>query len=357
VITTKSKTDQLKNLILQDIRSEVYRPGDSLPSILHLCERYGVSKHTVSQALSNLNELGIIELTHGKVTKIAANPYRRQIELVYVSDTPIEQQEFWAEFYRGIVDKFRQNPLFNFTLRSLAAHDSLGPLEHIDPAATAGALVLGSTNEQKLGLLLRYQIPFICVYEWAERPDISFVSADLKNSFEKLAQMFLARGCRRVVYIGPINPDRIDRGINLDKPACFRAALTEAGLSPADFAEYDSGYTLQDGYNTMKKILTEGPRPDGVFLFSDAIAPGVYRAMTEAGLRIGIDIAVAGCDNLAIGRFLTPSLTTIELNRYNQGKLAAQKIIERIENGTTEEIRDLLPTEVVERESLSLNIS
>ena len=66
----QSKTDQLKRRIQDAIRDGEFPPGSTLPSVKQLCTRYGVSKHTVSQALSNLNELRIIEVSHGRKTRV-----------------------------------------------------------------------------------------------------------------------------------------------------------------------------------------------------------------------------------------------------------------------------------------------
>ena len=352
MITSISKTEQLKSLILKDIRVEVYRPGDSLPSIRDLCFRYGVSKHTVSQALSNLNELGIIELIHGKITRIAANPFRKHIEIIYVGNTPIEQQEFWAEFYRGIVDEFRQNPEFRFAIRSITEHGTLGPMENIDVGNTAGALVLGSANEKKLDFLRRYRIPFVMVYDRVDTAGISFVTSELREVITQMIELFQRRGCRHLAYIGAFC-DQADDGINIDKANYFRDALGAAGLPVDDALFRNAEYKILCGYEAMKTLLAEGQRSDGLFVASDVLAVGAYRAMYEFGIVPGKDMAVAGCDNLEIGKFLTPSLTTIELFRYRQGRLAALRMIELINGVGTPEIRETLPTEIVIRESLN----
>ncbi len=352
MITSISKTEQLKSLILKDIRSEVYRPGDSLPSIRDLCRRYGVSKHTVSQALSNINELGIIDLIHGKTTRIAANPFRKHIELIYVSNTPIEQQEFWSEFYRGIVDEFQQNQEFKFAVRSVSEYGSLGAMENIDVANTAGALVLGSTNPKKMDFLRRNEIPFIMVYDRVNDENASFVTADLRGALIDMVKLFRRRGCLRTAYIGAFGK-HTDQGINIDKMKYFKEALTIAGMTADESLFRDAEHTMRGGYEVLKAMLSEGLRPDGLFVASDIIAAGAYRAMYEFGLKPGVDIAVGGCDNLQIGNFLIPSLTTIELCRYRQGRLAARRIIERINDHTENEIREVLPAEIIIRESLN----
>lgn len=352
MITTLSKTEQLKSLILKDIRKEIYQPGSSLPSIRQLCDRYGVSKHTASQALSNLNEMGIIELLHGKITRIAANPFRKQIEIIYVGNTPIEQQEFWSEFYRGIVDEFQANPEFKFVLRSITVHGGTGAIKRLDIANTAGILVLGSASRERLDYLRQYAIPFVLLYDRVEEDGISFVTADLRRSLTDMVALFKNRGCRRVAYIGAF-AGQADEGINIDKMNYFKDALLAAGLPVDKVLFQNAEHKMPCGYETMKTLLATQERPDGLFVASDILAVGAYRAMNEAGLRPGIDIAIAGCDNLEIGNYLTPSLTTIELSRYRQGQLAAKRLMGNINGEAKTEIREVLSAEIVIRESLT----
>lgn len=63
-----SKSEVVRNLIIEDIHAGWYASGDALPSIETLAKRFEVSKNTVSLALSGLREAGIVRLEHGKAT-------------------------------------------------------------------------------------------------------------------------------------------------------------------------------------------------------------------------------------------------------------------------------------------------
>lgn len=53
------------------IRAEGYRPGDSLPSERELMERYGVGRPAVREALQNLEWMGLITISHGERARLA----------------------------------------------------------------------------------------------------------------------------------------------------------------------------------------------------------------------------------------------------------------------------------------------
>lgn len=63
---------QLKQALLHAIRSQGLRPGDQLPTEGEIESRFGVSRTTIRQALSELVADGIVERVQGKGTFVAA---------------------------------------------------------------------------------------------------------------------------------------------------------------------------------------------------------------------------------------------------------------------------------------------
>lgn len=62
---------QLKQLMIQDIAARGLEPGDRLPGDFELCERYGVSRSVVRQALQGLEVEGVISRVKGRGTFVA----------------------------------------------------------------------------------------------------------------------------------------------------------------------------------------------------------------------------------------------------------------------------------------------
>jgi GntR family transcriptional repressor for pyruvate dehydrogenase complex len=64
-----AKQDKLSTLIIKQIRSAIlqakYQPGDSLPTESELVEQFGVSKHTVREALRALEGMGFMTVRRG----------------------------------------------------------------------------------------------------------------------------------------------------------------------------------------------------------------------------------------------------------------------------------------------------
>lgn len=68
---------QLKNIIKEDIETEVYKFEDTIPSELEFQNLYDVSRITVRQAILSLEKDGYVKRARGKGTKVI---YRKDIE-------------------------------------------------------------------------------------------------------------------------------------------------------------------------------------------------------------------------------------------------------------------------------------
>ena len=87
-----------------------------------------------------------------------------------------------------------------------------------------------------------------------------------------------------------------------------------------------------DGYRAMKRLLAVTPRIDAVFAANDPAAIGAMKAIWDAGLRVPDDIAVVGVGDIALGDLLRVPLTTVSWSRDDQGKAAAELLLERIDD-------------------------
>jgi DNA-binding LacI/PurR family transcriptional regulator len=82
------------------------------------------------------------------------------------------------------------------------------------------------------------------------------------------------------------------------------------------------------------------------------MAAGCIAALQEAGLDVPKDMAVVGFDNREIARYLRPALTTVALPTGEIGVRAAKHILALIQNADTPPQREIIPCEIIERESV-----
>ena len=77
------------------------------------------------------------------------------------------------------------------------------------------------------------------------------------------------------------------------------------------------------------------------------MAMAVFKRLQERGIRVPEQIAIIGHDGLDLVKMLHPQITTIAQPRYEMGRIAAQILIDQIENGTTPQHILLQPKLVV----------
>jgi len=85
------------------------------------------------------------------------------------------------------------------------------------------------------------------------------------------------------------------------------------------------------GYPVGKRLLERRQPFTAVFAYNDISAIGAIWAFREAGLRVPEEVSVVGFDDIPGAAYANPSLTTVRQPLSRMGQIAAQTVIERIE--------------------------
>jgi LacI family transcriptional regulator len=109
--------------------------------------------------------------------------------------------------------------------------------------------------------------------------------------------------------------------------------------------------TPEIGYPYGKALLSRHVPFTALFAYNDISAVGAMRAFQEAGHRIPEDISVVGFDDIALAQFSIPTLTTVRQPLLKMGRIAAQTVIDRIEERATFQPEIAVEPELVVRNS------
>ncbi len=94
--------------------------------------------------------------------------------------------------------------------------------------------------------------------------------------------------------------------------------------------------------------------PTTILAFNDRFAITLIRAAQAAGLRVPEDISIIGNDNTEEGRHCIPALTTAEQNRAALGRVAVERLVQRIDNKEHGPFQMIsIPLKVIERGSVA----
>jgi DNA-binding LacI/PurR family transcriptional regulator len=150
-------------------------------------------------------------------------------------------------------------------------------------------------------------------------------------------------------------------GVGLRRYHGYLEAMREHGLKAderlivgrADDGDQWPGYSTESmGYEGMKRLLSLRKRPTAVFARNDFTAVGAMSAAKEAGLRIPQDLALVGYDDVPLAAHTTPPLTTVRQPTREQGRIAAEALVRRIESAETPAREErVMPCELIVRAS------
>jgi len=112
-----------------------------------------------------------------------------------------------------------------------------------------------------------------------------------------------------------------------------RGALFRANVPPeVPFFEYSGNDPESDsGSRNLVKWLRGLPKPAGVLLATDHLAPSVFNAIHRAGIAVPDEMAVISVDDIhEICLNVTPNLTSVNVNFFHCGENAVELLKRRI---------------------------
>lgn len=331
-------------------------------TIADIAELAGVSKSTVSRALSNSSLIS--EETRSRIQAIArqhnylVNQPARRLSLKQSNTIAFVTHGYYKNIC--VEDLFLMEMLGAIT-NTLAAlkYDLL--MVHVDPYDTDwindylnsgkvdGFVLMTSTRKQyHVQKLIEMKAPFIAWGVPVSGFGYSTVTGDNVNGGRLAGEYLASLGKREIGFLG--GPAE-EMEVKLRYKG-FAAALQAAGIAlPPERVVYGD-FSSAVGSEMMHKLLAQAPGVDAVFANSDLIALGAVNAIRERGLRVPEDISVIGYDDISLARYCSPPLTTIRQNIAESGRLLVQNLVQYLKTGIVTNVS--VPVELVVRGSTAV---
>jgi LacI family transcriptional regulator len=209
----------------------------------------------------------------------------------------------------------------------------------------AGCIVFHGAAS-RIQSLVHSSIPTVFVDKMGQGSHATYVKSDNLDGARQATEHLLSLGHRRIALL---------IGLTIDPPGMERLlgcqqALGQAGIVPDPDLVRQSGWNMNEAYETARLLLAERRDFTAIVAGSDIIAIGILRALTEQGLHVPDDVSLIGFDDIDLCQYTCPPLTTIRQDRVAMGRGAVQRLIELME-GTGEVPPLILPTELVIRQS------
>ena len=102
----------------------------------------------------------------------------------------------------------------------------------------------------------------------------------------------------------------------------------------------------------VEKTFRDHGLPSAFYAASDLMAMAALRTLWQLGIRVPDQVAVIGMSNIEMSQYANPPLTTIDVPAVEMGITAARIITQRIRGDSTLPKRILLPSRLIERDSV-----
>ena len=167
----------------------------------------------------------------------------------------------------------------------------------------------------------------------ADRPDCDCVMIDNSTAAYRLANHMIDMYGDDIFVLSTHEGYSITDGSHTSdlRYNAIKQAFSDRGLSVRNGYEYTSeksSYTA--GYEYISKLLSDGLRPRALLSTSNNITYGAIAAISDFGLTVPSDIAVACFDADDPTGLVRPKITSINQPAKKMGELAARLMLERI---------------------------
>jgi LacI family transcriptional regulator len=195
--------------------------------------------------------------------------------------------------------------------------------------------------ESEAALYLRKRIPCVGM-------DLH-VKVDYRSAVFNLVECLKDHGHRKIAFLSGLPLNDINT-----RYIYFTEAMKAQGLSVDPrlvHAGMGDGRTDEEtGAAAMKKLLSRGRDFTAVFALNDLMCIGAAGVLRAAGYRIPKDVSLAGCDNLKILDWFSPSLSTITVFPLEIGRALMKHLIEMLQDLPS--VERVINCEFVKKESI-----
>jgi len=198
-----------------------------------------------------------------------------------------------------------------------------------------------------LDQLARTGVPAVLVDRVSHKVKLDQVGPENIQSTSALVSHLATAGHRRIAFISGVEWMVASE----ERTLGYRLGLGRAGLRWDSNLVAGGGASHEDGVLALRRLLTVPERPTAVITGNGAMTAGAVREATAHGLKIGMDLAIVGHDEVEWAELVTPSITTMAHPVDEIGRTAVRLLLDRLNDREHAPRTVLLPPRLVHRES------
>ncbi len=337
--------------------SGVLAPGKRLPSLSEFVEEYHVSVGTVRQALSVLENEGLVERVHGSGTFVRppalpdiepSSNAEKRLGLVLTHHSDQLNMEILIGVERAAKSRGYQ---VIFTFAEEHIEQQRRDIERLCKDGMDGLIIfpVGENAEEEGIVKLQHDgVPFVLVDRHFPELETNYVITDNFTGGYRATEHLLILGHKTVGFIYPANSSLRTTSV-AERLRGYREALHDYGVPVDESLIYQRAAHSANSYDDY---LADENIPGAIFVCTDVEALKVIKTIQQLGKRIPQDVALVGFDDLNFAAHLNPALTTIVQPRIEIGFQAVNVLMDIIEGRQlVKPTRLVLPIHLIVRES------
>lgn len=235
--------------------------------------------------------------------------------------------------------------------------DYSNPRENIQLAARGvdGVLLMAINGEEIVQYLQEKSMPTAVAYYQGdtcgpEEKDGTDLWIDYSKGIFEAVKSLKEHGHKKVAYLSGLKLSMESH----ERYRILRSAMEHYGISFNEKLMVDGNQNEETdeeaGIQAMSTLLERKEPFTAVVTLNDLMAIGAIRELKKHGIRVPEDVSVIGCDNIQIGKYIYPSLSTVDTRAFETGKCMTMALIEKIEH--KQKINRNVVSVYIERESV-----
>lgn len=157
---------------------------------------------------------------------------------------------------------------------------------------------------------------------------VNCVYHDDYNAFYEMTKLVLAKGCKRLGYIGALPKDV---AVGAERSRAWADALTAAGMADQAGNTVVAEFSIASGREKARELWEKFGPLDAVICATDSMAVGALQYLRSQGVRVPGQTLLTGQGASNISEATTPTITTIRYFYEESGTSAARLLLEQLE--------------------------
>ena len=324
-------------------------------TIADVAEALGVSKTTVSRAISGKGRIGketrkrVLEYIEehdykpNAIAKGLAQSKTYNICVVMPRDYEVVDWNFFQRCLFGI-QEMAETVGYDILLTMCQMND-ISSLERIVANHKVDGVILMRTflEDAQIEFLQQKNIPFVTTGS-TNYEGVIQIDHNHRSACRELTSIILMKGMKRIALIGGDE----NHVVTQSRLRGFREAYEKMG----EVIDPTMLFLNLDNHVVIDKIVEEvlERKAECILCMDDAVCSRVLKKLREKNVKVPKDIRVASFYNSSVLENNVPSITSLSFDSKELGARACKNLLRQIEGEETEN-RTLLPYEVVLKES------